>query len=133
MIKNISLKILSLLLVFNIYSCAQTDGHDITVSDLTALVQNEKSLVILDVRILSELTGPLGKMDNVLNIPVQDLARRIGELENYKDNEIAVICRTGRRSGIATNILVGQGFKARNVLGGMVEYRQLKKAEVLTQ
>ncbi len=133
MIKKISLNIFFLLLVFNIYSCAQTDGHELSVSDLNKLVQTDKSLVILDVRTPSELVGPLGKMDNVLNIPVQDLAQRIGELEKYKDKDIAVICRTGRRSAIATNILVEQGFKARNVLGGMVEYRHLEKAEVLTE
>ena len=124
---------LFLLLVFNIYSCAQSEGNEITVSDLTKLIQSDSSLVVLDVRTPTELEGHLGKMENVINIPVQELGQRLGELEKYKDNNIAVICRTGRRSGIATNILLEKGFKAQNVLGGMVEYRNVEKVGVETQ
>jgi len=48
-------------------------------------------------------------------------------LEKYKDRNIAVICRSGHRSKIATEILLKNGYKAINVLGGMRAYSQLKK------
>jgi rhodanese-related sulfurtransferase len=48
------------------------------------------------------------------------------ELKPYKDKDIAVICRTGNRSTTGTEILVENGYKARNVLGGMVAYNKVK-------
>lgn len=43
----------------------------------------------------------LGKIDGVINVPVQRLESNLDELERYKDEKIAVICRTGNRSGAA--------------------------------
>lgn len=83
----------------------------------------DSSLVILDVRNPFELEQYLGHIDGVINIPVQELEKRIGELEEYKDKEIAVICRSGRRSLSATNLLIEYGFNAKNVEGGMLKYR----------
>jgi rhodanese-related sulfurtransferase len=87
-------------------------------------MEKDSNLVILDVRTPSELTGPLGKIDNVINIPVQVLSNRISELENYKNNNIAVICRSGNRSVFATKLLIENGFKAKNVIGGMISYNK---------
>jgi rhodanese-related sulfurtransferase len=87
--------------------------------------KSDSTLVILDVRTEKELSGSLGKLDKVINIPVQVLEERIEELSEFKGNEIAVICRTGNRSDAATEILRRKGFNAKNVLGGMVEYRKV--------
>lgn len=98
--------------------------------EMTEFIEKYKSdsaLVVLDVRTERELLGSLGKLDRVINIPVQVLESRIGELSKYKGNEIAVICRTGNRSDLATDILRAKGFNAKNVLGGMAEYRKLEK------
>jgi rhodanese-related sulfurtransferase len=75
------------------------------------------------VRTLEELTGPLGKLDNVINIPLQELESRLSELEKYRNQEIDVICKIGKRSAAATDFLIQKGFNAVNVQGGMVEYR----------
>ena len=58
---------------------------------------------------------------NVVSKP--ELEKRLGELNEFKDKDIAVICRSGRRSGTATDLLVKNGFYAVNVLGGMLQYR----------
>jgi len=79
--------------------------------------------VILDVRTPAELESSLGKIDGVVNIPLHELEGRLNELEAYKDYQIAVICKIGIRSGKATEILTKNGFNAKNVLGGMTEYR----------
>lgn len=50
-------------------------------------------------------------------------SRKINEIEKYKNKEIFVICRSGVRSAKATKLLVEKGYNARNVLGGMIEYR----------
>jgi sulfur dioxygenase len=111
----------------NFVACAQTVApqKNITVNELKKQITENPDLIILDVRTPAELTGPLGKIKNVINIPVQDLEKRVGELDKYKDKEIAVICRTGHRSSIGTKILLKHGFtKVENVEGGMTAYRQ---------
>jgi rhodanese-related sulfurtransferase len=97
-----------------------------TVDELKKEMEENPNLVILDVRTEAELVGPLGKIDGVINIPIQLLANRMDELKPYKDKDIAVICRTGNRSTTGTEILVENGYKARNVLGGMVAYNKVK-------
>lgn len=128
--KKFSLSIIILFfLVVNFISCAQNNSsiNSITVQQLNDKIKNDTNLVILDVRTPEELAGPLGKIDGVINIPVQNLTDRVHELDKYKNREIAVICRTGHRSKKGTEILIKNGFDAENVLGGMTEYRAQEK------
>ena len=112
-------------------SCAQSaDENAITVDQLREMMGNDSNLVILDVRNPYELEDKsLGHIDGVINIPVQELEKRLSELDEFKDNDIAVICRSGRRSGIATDMLVKNGFHAANVLGGMIQYRATENTD----
>ncbi|HSL90837.1 MAG TPA: rhodanese-like domain-containing protein, partial [Ignavibacteriaceae bacterium] len=87
------------------------------------------STIILDVRTAEEVNGPLSKIENAIHIPVQELSRRINELEQYKDEEIIIICRTQNRSSAAVDILIRNGFKAKCVNGGMIEYSAKAKKE----
>ena len=123
---SIKLIIFSIILSAVIFvGCAQTANENaITVDQLREMMGNDTNLVLLDVRNPYELEDKsLGHIDGVINIPVQELEKRLGELDEFKDKDIAVICRSGRRSGTATDILVKNGFNAVNVLGGMVQYR----------
>lgn len=102
------------------------DGNNvISVSEFEEVRKNENSLVLIDVRNPDELRGPLGKIDNVLNIPLNELASRMTEIEKYRENKIAVICQSGGRSMMATKMLLSQGFNAINVMGGMIQYRSI--------
>ena len=92
-------------------------------------MNSDSNLVILDVRNKKELSDSLGHIEGVINIPVQVLASRIHELDKYKNDEIAVICRSGRRSSIATKLLLKNGFNAENVLGGMEKYQATEKGK----
>ena len=105
--------------------CAQTaDENAITVDQLREMMVSDSNFVLLDVRNPYELEDKsLGHIDGVLNIPVQELEERLSELDEFKNKDIAVICRSGRRSETATDLLVRNGFNAVNVLGGMVQYR----------
>ncbi len=114
------------LILTNFIACAQSvpSQNSITVQELKNQVKNDSDLVILDVRTPEELNGPLGHIEGVINIPVQQLEARVDELDKYKDREIAVICRTGHRSAMGTKILLKHGFtKVENVEGGMTAYR----------
>jgi NADPH-dependent 2,4-dienoyl-CoA reductase/sulfur reductase-like enzyme/rhodanese-related sulfurtransferase len=71
---------------------------------------------LLDVRDPTELA--VEYIPNAINIPLAMLRERLGELP--RDREINVFCRSGQRAYYATRILLQNGFKARNVSGGML-------------
>lgn len=105
--------------------CAQQDqSNSLTMEQFKEKLKNDKELIVLDVRTPQELSGPLGKIENSINIPVQELESRITELEKYKDKEIAVVCRTQNRSAVAAKILSEKGYNVKYVQGGMTAYRQ---------
>lgn len=100
------------------------DGNNvIDVNEFEDARKNDKNIIVVDVRNPDELVGPLGQIENVINIPLNQLSSRIEELEKYRENVIAVICQSGGRSMMATKMLLDQGFKAVNVSGGMIQYR----------
>ncbi len=71
---------------------------------------------LLDVRQPVELI--VEKVPGAVNIPLPQLRSRLGELP--KDREILVICRSAQRAYYATRVLMQNGFKARNLSGGML-------------
>ena len=71
---------------------------------------------LLDVRNPPELE--VESVPGALNIPLPQLRARLGELP--RDREIHVICRSAVRAYYATRILLQNGFKARNISGGML-------------
>jgi phage shock protein E len=87
---------------------------DVTRSDAHRLVQAGARLV--DVRSPSEFAA--GHIDGAVNIPVQELEARLGEL-TPKDAPLVVYCRSGHRSGNAARILRSAGFHAVHDLGAM--------------
>lgn len=120
--------IIAVLLV-SVLSCAQQNFKSISVEQLQKNIAADSTLVILDVRTPQELKGPMGHIKGVVNIPVQNLEERIGELNKYKDRSIMVICRSGHRSGIAAPILIKHKFNATNVLGGMGAWNMMMKKQ----
>lgn len=71
---------------------------------------------LLDVRQPVELV--IEKVPGALNIPLGELRGRLGELP--RDKEIHVICRSAQRAYYATRVLMQNGFKVRNISGGML-------------
>lgn len=128
-----SLNIKSYVLIFLILlacnlSCQNNtlpDENNITASELQEAISSDSSLIVLDVRTPPELTEEHGQIEDVINIPVEELEDRIKELEELKDKNFAVICRSGNRSVRATHIMMKNGFNAKNVLGGMKAYNKL--------
>lgn len=68
----------------------------------------ERNVVYVDVRTPEEYAS--GHVEGAINIPHTEMDARYGELEAYEDSEIVVYCRSGRRSGIAQDILESEGF-----------------------
>jgi len=76
---------------------------------------------LLDVRNPPELA--VDSVPGAVNIPLPELRARLGELP--RDREIQVICRSAQRAYYATRILLQNGFKARNISGGMLSRSML--------
>jgi len=89
-------------------------GGDLTSSDARRLIEGGARLV--DVRTPEEFVA--GHISGAVNIPVQDLDRRMGEIEP-KDRAIVVYCRSGNRSGRAARMLRSAGYLAVHDLGAM--------------
>jgi rhodanese-related sulfurtransferase len=71
---------------------------------------------MLDVREPEELTD--GLIPGSVNIPMDDLGRRLGELP--KDRDIVVICHLGQRSAYVTTQLEALGYdRVTNLSGGV--------------
>ncbi len=79
--------------------------------------------VILDVR--EDYEWVAGHADGALHIPLDQLPERLEELD--PDEDLYVICRTGGRSFRAAQWLVGQGYSAINVAGGMDQWLESGK------
>jgi len=87
------------------------------LSDIDNLPK-DSSVTLLDTRTVGEYRR--GHIEGFVNIPVDELRERIGEIETGKP--VYVICQSGLRSYISTRILEGYGFEAYNFAGGFRFY-----------
>lgn len=71
--------------------------------------------VVLDVRQPEEYVT--GHIDGARLVPLGELAGRLDEVPTSAP--VVVVCRSGGRSSIATDLLVGVGIDAWNLSGGM--------------
>lgn len=91
---------------------------------------DEKNTLFLDVRTTAEFNGTapekFGAIQNAVNIPVQELESRIGELEKFREKDIVVYCSHSHRSPRASYMLTRHGFKkVTNMSGGMSTWKQV--------
>ncbi len=75
-------------------------------------------LQVVDVRTASEVASmPLAGAREAINIPVDELRDRIGELDPRRDTVVS--CAVGIRGHVAARILKQHGFRVRNLSGGV--------------
>lgn len=96
---------------------------DITVEELKKRIESGEAINLIDVREEYEYDA-----DNIGGqlIPLGDLPHRLNEIEELKDQEVLVHCRSGKRSETAQRFMQSQGFtNVRNVIGGILAYNDL--------
>ena len=95
----------------------------ITVQELKTRLDAGENIHLVDVREPNENADfniggkllPLGEIRNMQTEPIDD----------WKHDEIVLYCRSGNRSGIATQILEQMGFEnVKNLTGGMLAWRE---------
>jgi rhodanese-related sulfurtransferase len=82
-------------------------GKRASTLDVTMMLNRGKS-VLVDVRTPEEFAA--GHMRDAKNIPLADLAKRIGELDKSKDKTIIVVCQSGNRADKAMARFAAAGF-----------------------
>jgi rhodanese-related sulfurtransferase len=98
---------------------------NIKIPDVCELVKNNKDIIILDVRSKEEFEGTHktrkeGRLNGAINININELEKRLGEIEAYKDREIIVYCSHAHRSQRASHYLSQNGFtNVKNMLEGI--------------
>ena len=61
------------------------------------------------------------------NIPIGKLIASLDELEDKKEEEIIIVCRSGSRANTAAKIMMKAGFRHPLVLmGGMLAWNRLR-------
>lgn len=103
------------------YIVAQQTSSAIISPQETHQRFSDTTTVILDVRTPQEHNNE--RIVESLLIPVQELESRIQELDSVKDKTIIAYCRSGNRSGVATEILRKNGFNAFNMSGGINRWK----------
>lgn len=78
----------------------------------------QEGALLLDVRTPGEYA--LGHIEGAINIPVDALRERLGELE--RDMPVYLYCQSGQRSYVASRILAEHGFDAPHLAGGYRVY-----------
>ncbi len=94
---------------------------DISVIELQKRLSAGEKINLIDVREVHEfedfnLGGTL--------IPLGELPSKLEDLEDLKDEEVIVHCRSGMRSNTAKQYMLQQGFtNVRNLIGGVLDWQ----------
>ena len=112
----------SLLALLGLAACGQQGYENADVNGFAAQIA-DPDVVLLDVRTAKEFDE--GHLQKAINIDVtQD-----GFVEKVKsmlpaDKTIAVYCRSGKRSALAAGALTKEGYKAVNLKGGIIAWKE---------
>lgn len=91
---------------------------EITTVELQELLEKGDQLHLIDVREADEVAE--GMIPSAIHIPLGEVPERMSELD--KEKAYIMICRSGGRSGRATEFLTAEGYDVTNMVGGMLEW-----------
>jgi rhodanese-related sulfurtransferase len=104
-----------------LWPALQPRGRRATALQVTQLLNRGKTTLV-DVRGADEFAA--GHLRDAKNIPLADLASRIGELEKSKNRTVVVVCESGARSDKAVRQLAAAGFEdVVSLEGGLTAWR----------
>jgi rhodanese-related sulfurtransferase len=96
----------------------------ITVDELKSRLNSGEKLNIIDVREPYEFEE--SNIPTAINIPLSTVPAQIAQLEDLKNKEVIMQCRSGQRSSVAQQILLAAGFSnVKNLQGGILAWQSL--------
>ena len=101
---------------------------EITPAEFVERRDRGEALTLLDVREDWELA--VASVPGVLHIPMGAVADRLAELN--REQEVVVMCRSGRRSLEVAKLLQQNGFTAVNLAGGILAWSREVDATIPT-
>lgn len=100
-------------------ACNTLDGVMPVVTWRELAAADRAEVCLVDVRTPEEYA--LGTIDGAVNIPLDDLRGRLGEID--RESDVIVFCAVGLRGYLAQRILLGRGYRrVRNLAGGYKTY-----------
>ncbi len=95
---------------------------DITVQELKEKLDKKENFVFIDVREQYEYDEfNIGAK----LIPLGNIQTALEDLEEHKNDEIVVHCRSGQRSGMVQQLMKASGFtNVRNLIGGVLAWQE---------
>lgn len=75
---------------------------------------------LIDVR--ADHEWEMGRIEGAVHLPLPELSDRVGEID--KERPIVLYCRGGRRSTMATEVLVAEGYDAAKLSEGIVGWEE---------
>jgi rhodanese-related sulfurtransferase len=99
----------------------ETTSQPLTPQGVSELAGSE-GVELIDVREPREFEA--GHIAGSRNIPLNDLSSRAGEID--RAHKVVFYCRSGSRSGMATQAFSEAGYDAHNMEGGMLEWAEAK-------
>jgi len=122
-----------IILVLSLFTVAVFAGETPQISQqnlLAAIDKSTENIVILDVRSEGEYNH--GHIAGAINVSHDEVEKSLSTLAQYKKSTVVVYCRSGRRAGIAENILAENGFKDLHHLTGDMNGWVAAKLPVVT-
>lgn len=135
MIKTIYMIFFACVFSLGLWACTgkqKVEYKNLSSAQFEKLIK-DSNVQLLDVRTLAEYTE--GHIPGSLLIDVKDETNFPASVDSLlnKNQDVAVYCRSGRRSRTAAEILVKKGFKVYNldkgILNWIEEGREIEKSE----
>ena len=100
--------------------CQPSNIASMTPNEAAKMFSEQKAIIV-DVREDSEWKAQ--HIAGAIHIPLAQVAGRLSELAQYKDRNVVVQCRSGKRSAKAASTLQDAGFtKVYNLTGGIIAW-----------
>ncbi|MGI8316987.1 rhodanese-like domain-containing protein [Halobacillus mangrovi] len=97
---------------------------EIKPEEVSKRMKSKVPVSIIDVREDEEVAE--GMIPGARHIPLGELPNHLDEIDSSKEH--IMVCRSGGRSGKASEFLEEQGYDVRNMVGGMLDWKgDLKK------
>ena len=94
----------------------------ISVDEVKQMIDAKEDLILLDVRTEGEVTR--GKLENSINIPIDQIPAKVEGVMPDKNAKIVVYCLSGSRSVFAVEFMQKLGYKnALNMTNGILAWR----------
>jgi rhodanese-related sulfurtransferase len=118
-----SLKQLPVVILLGVLFSSSQSYAVVNIDVRQAQSMSQQGTLLLDVREPSEYAEE--HAPNATLIPLGQLGARINELASYKNKPIVVMCHSGRRSAIASQLLEQAGYtQVDNVSGGIMAWEK---------